>query len=61
MWTSASGLLHLNSGRWSVEGEVNTIKETVEIRGNFNITNLLYTIKSLDVACYGSESFLIYH
>ena len=40
MWTSASGLLHLNSGRWSVEGEVNTIKETVEVRGNFNITNL---------------------
>ena len=26
---------HLNGGRWKVEGEVNTIKETVEVRGNF--------------------------
>src|SRR5688500_15775923 len=35
MWTSAPHLSHLNSGRWKVEGEVNTIKETVEVRGNF--------------------------
>lgn len=35
MWTSAPQLSHLNSGRWKVEGEVNTIKETVEVRGNF--------------------------
>ena len=40
MWTSASRLSHLNGGRWTVEGEVNTIKEIVGIRGNFNITNL---------------------
>ncbi len=40
MWTSASRLSHLNSGRWTVEGEVNTIKETVEVRGNFNFSNL---------------------
>ena len=35
-----SGLSHLNGGRWTVEGEVNTIKETVEVRGNFNFSNL---------------------
>jgi hypothetical protein len=35
MWTSTPRLSHLNGGRWKVEGEVNTIKETVEVRGNF--------------------------
>jgi hypothetical protein len=35
MWTSAPRLSHLNGGKWKVEGEVNTIKETVEVRGNF--------------------------
>ncbi len=40
MWTSASRLSHLNGGRWTVEGEVNTIKETVEVRDNFNFSNL---------------------
>ena len=40
MWTSAPRLSHLNGGKWMVEGEVNTIKETVEVRGNFNISNL---------------------
>jgi hypothetical protein len=35
MWKSAPRLSHLNSGKWAVNGEVNTIKETVEIRGNF--------------------------
>ncbi len=35
VWTSAPRLSHLNSGKWSVNGEVNTIKETAEIRGNF--------------------------
>jgi hypothetical protein len=40
MWTSAPKLSHLNGGRWIVEGEVNTIKETVEVRGNFNFSNL---------------------
>jgi hypothetical protein len=39
MWTSAPRLSHLNGGRWKVEGEVNTIKETVEISGNFDISN----------------------
>jgi hypothetical protein len=39
MWTSAPGLSHLNGGRWRVEGEVNTIRETVDIRGNFETTN----------------------
>ena len=39
MWTSAPKLSHLNGGRWSVEGEVNTIKETVDVRGNFTISN----------------------
>jgi hypothetical protein len=39
MWTSAPRLLHLNGGRWSVEGEVNTIKETVDVRGNFTYIN----------------------
>jgi uncharacterized protein with beta-barrel porin domain len=40
MWTSAPRLLHLNGGKWTVNGEVNTIKETVEVRGSFNISNL---------------------
>jgi hypothetical protein len=39
MWTSAPRLSHLNGGRWKVEGEVNTIKETVDVRGNFEIAN----------------------
>lgn len=38
MWTSASRLSHLNGGRWTVSGELNTIKETVEVRGNFTIS-----------------------
>lgn len=39
MWTSAPRLSHINGGRWTVNGEVNTIKETVEVRGNFTILN----------------------
>jgi hypothetical protein len=39
MWTSAPRLSHLNGGRWKVEGEVNTIKETVAVRGNFEIAS----------------------
>jgi hypothetical protein len=39
MWTSAPRLSHLNGGRWRVEGQVNTIKETVEVRGNFDIAS----------------------
>jgi hypothetical protein len=35
MWTAAPRLSHLNGGKWSVNGEVNTIKETVEVRGSF--------------------------
>jgi hypothetical protein len=38
MWTSAPRLSHLNGGRWTVSGEVNTLKETVEVRGNFTIS-----------------------
>lgn len=37
MRTSAPRLSHLNGGKWKVEGEVNTIKETVEVRGNFEV------------------------
>lgn len=40
MWTSSPRLSHLNGGRWKVDGEVNTIKETVDVRGNFSITNV---------------------
>ena len=40
MWTSAHRLSHLNGGRWKVEGEVNTTKETVEVRSNFIISNI---------------------
>jgi hypothetical protein len=40
MWTSAPRLSNLNGGRWKVEGEVNTIKETVEVMGNFDIANI---------------------
>jgi hypothetical protein len=39
MWTSAPRLSHLNGGRWRVEGEVNTIRETVDVRGSFETTN----------------------
>jgi hypothetical protein len=39
MWTSAPRLSHLNGGRWKVEGEVDTIKETVEVRGSFETVN----------------------
>ena len=35
MWTSSSRLSHLNSGKWAISDEVNTIKETVEVRGSF--------------------------
>lgn len=37
MWTSAPKLSQLNGGKWTVSGEVNTIKETAEVRGNFTI------------------------
>ena len=37
MWTSASKLSQLNGGKWTVSGEVNTIKETAEVRGNFTV------------------------
>jgi hypothetical protein len=40
MWTSAPRLLHLNGGRWTVEGEVNTIKETVVVQGNFTTSEI---------------------
>lgn len=40
MWTSSPRLSHLNGGRWKVEGEVNTIKETVKVRGYFNPSNI---------------------
>ena len=39
MWTSSSRLSYLNGGRWAVSGEVNTTKETVEVRGSFTISN----------------------
>ena len=35
MWTSAPRLSHLNGGRWTHNGAVNTTKETVEVKGNF--------------------------
>jgi hypothetical protein len=35
MWTSASRLSHLNGSKWTANGEVNTVKETVKVRGNF--------------------------
>ncbi|MGB7635582.1 MAG: hypothetical protein WBL68_17830 [Nitrososphaeraceae archaeon] len=39
MWTSSSRLSHLNGGKWTINGEVNMNKETVDvdIRGNFTI------------------------
>lgn len=40
MWTSSPRLSHLNGGRWKVEGEVNTVRETVEVRGYFNPSNI---------------------
>ncbi|MGA6992056.1 MAG: hypothetical protein WBX81_16680 [Nitrososphaeraceae archaeon] len=38
MWTSSPRLSHLHGGRWKVEGEVNTVKGTVEVRGDFEIS-----------------------
>ena len=40
MWTSSPRLSHLHGGRWKVEGEVNTVKETVEVRGDFEISTV---------------------
>jgi hypothetical protein len=40
MWTTASRLSHLNDRRWRVEGEVNTIKEIVEVRGYFEVSSI---------------------
>ena len=40
MWTSAPRLANINGGRRKVEGVVNTIKETVEVRGNFGTTKV---------------------
>lgn len=37
MWTSSQRLQNLNGARWMVEGEFNTIKETVVVRGNFEL------------------------
>ena len=39
MWTSSSRLSHLNGGKWTINGEVNMNKETVDVdvRGNFTI------------------------
>jgi hypothetical protein len=46
MWTLAPRLSHLNGGRWIVSGEVNTIKEIVEVRGNFTILSALIRSKT---------------
>jgi hypothetical protein len=37
--TAAPRLLHLNGCKWTVSGEANIQKETVEVRGNFRIAN----------------------
>ena len=39
MWTSSPRLSHLNGGKWTINGEVNMNKETVDVdvRGNFTI------------------------
>ena len=39
MWTSSSRLSHLIGGKWTINGEVNMNKETVDVdvRGNFTI------------------------
>lgn len=34
MWTSSERLRNLNGGRWRVEGEFDSIKETLLVRGN---------------------------
>ena len=40
MWTNASRLSHLNDHRLIVEGEVNTIKEIVEVRCYFEVSSI---------------------
>ena len=37
MWTSTQRLQNLNGARWTVEGEFDTTKETVIVRGNFEL------------------------
>lgn len=37
MWTSSQRLQNLNGARWVVEGEFNTIKETIIVRCNFEL------------------------
>lgn len=45
----APRLSHLSGGRWTVNGEVNTIKETSEIRGNFTISSGASKMKPIHV------------
>ena len=40
LWTSSPRLSHLHGCTWKVEGEVNTVKETVEVRGIFEISTV---------------------
>jgi hypothetical protein len=37
MWTPSARLSKLNGGRWRCEGDYNMIKETVEVRGTFDM------------------------
>jgi hypothetical protein len=57
MWTSTSKLSHLNGGRWTVEGEVNTMKETV--RAHYNHTSQGFIARpTLSVTiCLGWEMY----
>ena len=49
MWTSAPKLSHLNGGRWTVNGEMNTIRETVAVQGK------LHNLKYLNVRSFSPE------
>ena len=38
MWTPSATLSKLNGARWRCEGDYNMIKETVEVRGTFDVS-----------------------
>jgi hypothetical protein len=59
MWTSALRLSHLNGGIWTVNGELNTIKETVGVRGNFTILNMQIAMSSFPPKCYVIRVILV--
>src|SRR5574338_809409 len=38
MWSSSPRLAQLNGARWTFEGDYDMVKESVEVRGKFEVT-----------------------